>query len=43
MLHWGICEVGKVEGTYCEKEKEKGNSQGKDPRTFQEPVEKGEF
>ena len=37
MLHWETCEVGKVEETYCEEEKEKRNSQGKDPPQKEKP------
>ena len=33
MLHWGTCEVVRVEGTYCKEEKEMRNRQGKDPMT----------
>ena len=41
MLHWVTYEGEKVEGIYGKKkEKEKRNSQGKDPRTFKEPVER---
>ena len=42
MLHSETCEGEKVEGTFGkkEKEKEKRNSQGMDPRTFKEPVGK---
>ena len=38
MLHWGTCEGEKVEGTLGKKEKK--NTQGKDPRTFKESVER---
>ena len=32
----GTCNGERVEGTLCKKEKEKRNSQGRDPRTFDE-------
>ena len=43
MLHWGTCEGERVEGTICKEEKEKRNSQGKDPRTFEENGQGGDL
>ena len=34
MVDWGTCECKWDERAFCKEEKEKRNSQGKDPRTF---------
>ena len=43
MLRWGACKGEKVDGTFCKKVKVKRNSQGKDPRTFDENSQGGDF
>ena len=43
MLHWRTCEGERVEGTFCKEEKEKRNSQGQDPRTFDENSQGGDL
>ena len=42
MFRWETCKGESVEGIFC-KEKEKRNSQGKDPRTFDENSQGGDL
>ena len=43
MWQWETCERGEVEETFGKKDREKRNSQGKDPWTFDENSQGGDF
>ena len=43
MLQRETCEKGKVEESFGKREKEKRNSQGKEPRTFDENSQGGDL